>query len=344
MRIAVLGGTAFLSRATARAAVARGHEVAAVCRGRSGAVPPGVRHVRWDRAVEPVPVAAIDTALGGPPEVVVDVGRTPSWVRDAVAALPGAHWVFVSTISVYPDEYPVGASPATVSPQPARDEDVDLREDPTAYGPTKVACEEHVRAGAALATIVRPGLIAGPEDPSGRFTYWPERLADGGEVLLGGRPEDAVQVIDVRDLADWLVLLAEEGTTGTVDAVGPATPFGDLVTTVAAGVGAAIWQPSWVPDAALAALDVAPWMGPRSLPLWLPRPEHDAMMRHDPAPSEATGLRWRPIADTARDTLTWSRAAGPAAVRTGLTRDEERAVLAAWHARDAAGTEGDRQD
>ena len=179
--------------------------------------------------------------------------------------------------------------------------------------------------------VVRPGLIVGPGDPSGRFAYWPSRLADGGRVLAPGRPGDTVQVVDVRDLASWIVTSAEARTTGTFDGVGPVTTIGGLLDEVAARVGA---EPAftWVPQDFLAEQGVAPWSGERSLPLWLPRPEYDGMLAHDPAPAAHAGLHTRPVAETARDTLAWLRATPDAPV-TGLTRAEEGEVLAAWDRR-----------
>ncbi|MFE5341268.1 NAD-dependent epimerase/dehydratase family protein [Isoptericola sp. NPDC056578] len=324
MRLLVLGGSVFLSRAVAADAVARGHEVVAANRGSSGPVPGGVRHVALDRA-DPFPDALAVEGF----DAVVDVSRTPSHVRRAVAALPDAHWVFVSTVNVYADDADPGGPGVGRLREPLVD-DVDGAQDPEAYGAMKVACEELVREGAASAAVVRPGLIVGPGDPSGRFAYWPARLArvldDGADVLAPGDPVDPVQVIDVRDLAAWLVDLAERRTRGTFDAVGPVTPVGDLLAAVARGVGAAPrW--AWADDAALAAADVRPWSGERSLPLWLPRPEYDGMPAHDAAPARAAGLSPRPVEETARDTLAWLREA-PAAAVTGLTAGEEAAVLA----------------
>ena len=171
MRILVLGGSVFLSKATAADAVARGHEVTCVTRGRSGDVPDGARHVVWDRA-DDVPAELASEEF----DAVVDVSRIPSHVRKAVAAWPAAHWVFVSTVNVYSDnETP---DPGTDGPLvEAIEEDRDLGEDPEAYGGMKVACERLVLDGAARSMVVRPGLIVGPGDPSGRYTYWPERLA-----------------------------------------------------------------------------------------------------------------------------------------------------------------------
>lgn len=323
MRFLVLGGTVFLSRAVAVEALARGHEVVCAARGESGSVPEGARHVAFDRTGE-VPSALAAERF----DAVVDVARTPSWVRRAVAAWPGAHWTFVSTVNVYPDDTATGGTPATLPLREPVHEDVDLREHPEAYGPMKVACEQLVREGVERAFVMRPGLIVGPGDPTGRFSYWPARLADvapGEPVLAGGKPTDPVQVVDVRDLAAWVVRAAEEGLTGDFDGVGPVVPVGELLAGSAAGLGV---EPSWtwLPDSELEARGVAPWMGPRSLPLWLPRPTYDAMMTHDPTPSFDAGLTVRPIEDTARDTLAWLRATPGAAV-TGLTREEEAEVL-----------------
>ncbi|PZR52314.1 epimerase [Xylanimonas oleitrophica] len=326
MKLLVLGGTVFLSRAVTVEAVARGHDVVAVSRGVSGTVPDGVRHVVADRA-QALPAALIEETF----DAVVDVSGTPSHVRRAVAAWPGAHWVFVSTVSVYADGATPGQTPQTGPVHEPAAEDVDLAVSPEAYGPMKVACEQIVRDAAAGAAVVRPGLVVGPEDPSGRFAYWPARMArvrEGeADVLAPGAPGDAVQVIDVRDLAAWIVTLAERRTAGTFDGVGPVTPVGDLLGEVAAGVGA---EPTWwwTPRAALEAADVRPWAGERSVPLWLPRPDLDGMLAHDPAPAAAAGLVTRSVAETARDTLAWLRATPDAAV-TGLTAAEEAQVLAA---------------
>ncbi|NYE36542.1 nucleoside-diphosphate-sugar epimerase [Nocardioides cavernae] len=316
MRLLVLGGTRFLSRETAAQAVARGWDVTCACRGLSGTVPDGARHLHWDRA-DGVPPEVADGAW----DAVVDVTRLPSQARSAVAALPDAHWVFVSTISVYADS----SSPATEPLAEPIDEDVDLSVDPEAYGGMKVACERIVAAGATSSVVARPGLVVGPGDPTGRFSYWPQRLARGGEVLAPGRPEDVVQVIDVRDLAAWLLDLADAQTTGAYDAVGRPVPFAELLAEVAAGVGADDPHLTWVDQDFLAEQGVEPWAGEGSLPLWLPRPEHDGMLAHDPGPAEAAGLRLRSIADTAAGCLDTPVHALPA--------EREAEVLAAWHAR-----------
>ncbi|WP_439937467.1 NAD-dependent epimerase/dehydratase family protein [Nocardia sp. N13] len=316
MKLLVLGGTRFLSREVATQAVARRWDVTCACRGESGTVPDGAAHLPWDRAEE-APAAVAEGAW----DAVVDVTRLPSHARRAVEATPGAHWVFVSTISVYADN----ASPAMEPLLEPIIDDVDLSVDPEAYGGMKVACEQVVRSAAASSLVVRPGLIVGPGDPTGRFAYWPQRLARGGEVLAPGRPEDVVQVIDVRDLATWLLDACEARTTGVFDAVGTPTPLGQLLAETAAGVGDLEPQLTWVDADFLEAQEVAPWAGDGSLPLWLPRPEYDGMLAHDPSPAVAAGLRLRPLAETAPGCLD--------STVTALTPEREAEVLANWHTR-----------
>jgi 2'-hydroxyisoflavone reductase len=323
MRLLVLGGTVFLSRAVAADAVARGHEVTCAARGTSGSVPEGARLVEVDRT-QPLPdLGAFDA--------VVDVARHPSWVRNAVAAHADAHWLFVSTINVYADDATPGGTPETLPLVEAIEDDVDLKENPEAYGPMKVACERIALDRAASAMVIRPGLIVGPEDPTGRFSYWPRRLAAGGEVLAPGDPADVMQVADVRDLAAWAVTACEQRATGVYDGIGPAMPISDLLTQCAQGVSSDLtW--TWVDQEFLQGQEVEPWAGPGSIPLWLPRPEYDGLPAHDAQPSLDAGLTIRPLAETTRDTLAWLEAT-PDAVVSGIDLDREKELLAAWHSR-----------
>ncbi|MCR1781103.1 NAD-dependent epimerase/dehydratase family protein [Nocardioides carbamazepini] len=327
MRLLVLGGTQFLSRAVAAEAARRGHDVVCANRGRSGAAPPGVSTVRWDRE-EPAPAELTD---GESYDAVVDVARVPSHVRRALTALrdahsPGAHWVFVSTISVYADD----ADPAGPGAGRLKEAVIDDR-DPMAsvenYGGMKVACERLVLDSVPNAAVVRPGLIVGPGDPSGRLAYWARRSTSTGEVLAPGDPADLVQVIDVRDLAAWIVTLAEERTGGTYDAVGPALPVGDLLAACLPDADLV-----WVDQDFLEAEGVEPWSGPDSVPVWLPRPAYDGMLAHDAAPALAAGLTPRPVDATTRDTRAWLDA-DPAARITGITIEREADLLARWRDR-----------
>jgi nucleoside-diphosphate-sugar epimerase len=306
-----------------RAAVARGHDVTAACRG-SSTVPEGARHVRLDRTGDDP--GAVPELAGA--EVVVDVATTPSWVRRAVAALPEAHWVYVSSVSAYADHATPSSGAGRLPLLRAVHEDRDVYEAPEVYGGMKVACEQTVQDGAASSYVVRPGLVVGPGDPSGRFTYWPVRLARTldrpGPVLAPGDPADPSQVVDVRDLASWIVEAAELRRTGVVDGVGAVHPRADLLAAIARGVGA---DPDWVwvGSDRLTELGVRPWMGEGSIPLWLPPEEYAGMLAHDPGPAAEAGLVVRPIEETARDTLAWWRAEDGAL--TGLTAEEEADLL-----------------
>jgi nucleoside-diphosphate-sugar epimerase len=324
MRLLVLGGTQFLSRTVAADAVARGHEVTCAARGRSGSVPDGARHVFLDRS------APDWSALDGEWDAVVDVARTPSWVGGALDALADRirHWTFVSTISVYADQMTPGGSQDTLPLLPAITEDID-QDTPDKYGSCKVGCEQQVQLRAPEWLIVRPGLIIGPGDPSGRFSYWPERLAEGGDVLAPESPDRGTQVIDVRDLAAWMVTCAEQRLTGVYDATGPVVRLGDLVDEVVAAVGGKA-EVVWASAEFLLERDVTYWSGPRSLPLWLPE-EARGMTSHDVSAATAAGLSTRPIAETAADTLAWLRSEEDPP-STGLSRAEEQDLIDDWHA------------
>jgi len=326
MRILVLGGTVFLSHAIAAAALDRGHVVVCAARGSSGSVPEGARHVTVDRERPDAFGPVVDQRW----DAVIDVARRPSWVRAAVDALGSraGHWTFVSTGSVYADHATPGLSAdtgATLDPAP-KDADETRME---LYGELKVACENAARdcVGDRL-VIVRPGLIVGPGDPSGRFAYWPAHVAAADEVLAPGQPSDPVQMIDVRDVATWHVTLAEEGVTGVLDALAPVTTRAAMIGAVCAGVGRRP-ELTWVDQEFLVAHDVQPWMGERSVPLWLPLPEYAGFMAHDVSASLDAGLVVRPLEQTARDTHRWLQAT-PEAPVTGLTLDEERTVLDRW--------------
>ena len=263
-------------------------------------MPAGARHVVLDRA------APEWSALDGEWDAVVDVARTPSWVADALDALAERvpHWTFVSTISVYADHATPGGSQDTLPLLPAITDDVE-QDTPEAYGASKVGCEQAVQARAREALVVRPGLIVGPGDPSGRFSYWPERLAAGGEVLAPESPDRPAQVIDVRDLAAWIVTCAEKRLTGVYDATGHGSSLGAMLEEIARSVGGGA-ELVWVDARFLRDHDVRHWAGPRSLPLWLPD-EDVGIAAHDVSAAFAAGLTTRPIGDTATDTLDWLR-------------------------------------
>jgi nucleoside-diphosphate-sugar epimerase len=335
MRLLILGGTAFLGRAVARAALRDGHHVTGAARGASGAVPAGATFVRLDRTE-----ADAYAAVAGEYDAVVDVSSRPSHVRAAVAALGDrvAHWVYVSSASAYRDNATPGQRAADAPTHEPAGPDAD---DPAAdgyanYGPCKVACERAVMdgVGADRAFVCRAGLIVGPEDDSGRFTYWPVRVARGGEIVAPGTPDDPVQWIDVRDLANWLVRSAAQRRAGIFDGIGAPVGRGEFLDRIAVGVGTRDARFVWVDGDFLAAHDMRPWAGPRSLPLWLPLPEYAGFLSRDVRDSLAAGLTSRDLESTARDTLDWRRSTPDSGGLggAGLTAAEEAELLAAWAA------------
>jgi nucleoside-diphosphate-sugar epimerase len=331
MRTLVLGGTAMLSRAVAEAARDAGHDVVCLARGKTGEPPPGVRFVRADRT-QPGGYDGLD----GDFDAVVDVARRPSEARSALAALAerAGHWTFVSTCNVYSDDATPGQVAETaplVEPAPA---DVD-ESDQENYGSCKRACELAVveAMGADRAFLCRAGLLVGPRDAMVRFGYWPSRLARGGEVLAPGDPDRLVQVVDVRDLADWIVRAGADGLAGAYDGNAAPMPMREFLAAIAAGVGTTP-ELTWVDQDFLVEQGVNPWAGERSLPLWLPLPEYGGFLSRDVTRSLAAGLRTRDLAETARDTLAWTREAWRPSERDGgITAEDEAALLAAWHAR-----------
>jgi nucleoside-diphosphate-sugar epimerase len=324
VRLLILGGTQFLGRAIAAHGCQMGHDVTCAARGVTGAVASGARFIRVDRD-EPHGLAPL---AGEAFDALVDVSRHPGQVRRAVAALKArvAHWTLVSTVSVYADNATVGQRAGTAPLRSPTAAQIEHSTEET-YGAAKVACEQAVGEGAF---ICRAGLIVGPEDPTGRFTYWPTRLARGGEVLVAGAPDDAVQLIDVRDLAAWIVHAAQTGLSGCFDGIGPSFTRGQFLAGCAEAVGASCTF-TWVDRAFLESQNIRRWSGSRSLPLWVPLPEFAGFNTRDTSAAREAGLTVRPLSQTARDTLSWARTAGGAV--TGLTAEEERAALEAWHAR-----------
>jgi 2'-hydroxyisoflavone reductase len=311
MKLLILGGTKFLGRHTVDVALARGHEVTLFNRGRTRPdLFPDAEKLRGDREGD---LAAL---VGRSFDAVVDTsGFVPRVVRATIDALGDVgHYTFVSTISVYADV----STPPTESSPLADDEE---------YGGLKARCEEIVRERFPDAFIPRPGLIVGPWDQTGRFTYWPERLAEGGRVLAPAPPEADAQVIDARDLAGWIVRAAEDGTAGTYNAVDRPFPRATLVETCreVAGTDAEI---VWVDPGFLADHEVGEWM---ELPLWLSSAEYAGMLSVDPSPAFAAGLETRPLEETARDTLEWVRSGeAPTETDAGLDRQKEERLLDAW--------------
>lgn len=327
MKLLILGGTIFLGRHIVEIALERGHEITLFTRGRHNPeLFPGVERLQGDRDGGLAPL------LGRTWDAVIDTsGYVPRIVRDSARLLSGAvgHYTFISTISVYGDLSAAEineASPLATIDNPQQEEVTD-----EAYGPLKALCEkaaEEEMPGRTL--IVRPGLIVGVHDLSDRFTYWPLRMHRGGEVLAPGPPERRVQIIDVRDLASWTLDMAEGGRTGVFNATGPETPltFGELLRTCGEVAGRDS-QVTWVNDSFLREHEVGPWI---ELPLWIPAiPEMRAFYEVRSDAAIEAGLRFRPLAETARETLGWALSLPPdRKVRAGLDPEKEHRILEAW--------------
>ena len=330
MRILILGGTIFLGRHLAAQALAAGHQVTLFTRGRHHPeLFPEAERLTGDRDGGLAPLA------GRTWDAVIDTsGYLPRVVRDSAHLLASSvsHYTFISSVSVYADlsrpgvdeEAPVAqlADPST--------ETVDGE----SYGGLKALCEEACRDELPGRTLtVRPGLIVGPFDPTDRFTYWPERIAAGGEVLCPDAPDRRTQVIDGRDLAAWILRAVEEGQTGTFNATGPEEPleFGPLFETCRAVAGSDA-RFTWVDEAFLLEEKVGPWM---ELPLWVPlSPDSAGFDAISIERAVAAGLRFRGIAETIRDTLAWLETLPPARVRrAGLAREKEAEILQKWKER-----------
>jgi 2'-hydroxyisoflavone reductase len=317
VRLLVLGGTVFLGRAVIDAALARGHDVTIFNRGTHPA-PDGVAVLHGDRASGDL--RALET---GDWDSVVDTsGYVPRIVGASAALLAPriAHYCFVSSLSVYaPGPPPIDESAAVATLSDPAVEDIGEGR----YGALKALSEvaaDAATGGRSLA--VRSGLIVGPHDPTGRFTYWPHRFARGGDVLVFDRPERQTQFIDVRDLALWIVSACEAGVTGPVNVTGTHT-MGEVVEACLAQAPAGT-RPVWVPEDLLVAHEVGEWM---ELPLWIApsSPEATVLAAADYGRASATGLTLRPLGETVRATL---EAAIPVE-GVGLTADRERELLRA---------------
>jgi 2'-hydroxyisoflavone reductase len=328
VKLLVLGGTLFAGRAVVEAALASGHEVTLFNRGETNpGLFPAAEHLRGNRDGD------LSALAGREFDAVIDTsGYVPRVVRasaDLLARTP--HYCFVSSVSAYAD---LSTGPSEDTPTHEWDgtsEDVN-----EAYGQLKAACEREVETvfpGRSL--IVRPGLIVGPHDPTFRFTYWVERLARGGDVLAPEPRAAPVQLIDVRDLGEWLVRCAEQRIAGTFNAIGPAQTLAmeELLETCRRVSGSDA-RLRWVSAELLQARGVEEWS---ALPLWLRDPAFRGMLETDGTRARAAGLTLRPLAETVQDTLDWigddaetfgALASGRKQARPGLAPDYEAELIA----------------
>ncbi|MEO5609395.1 MAG: oxidoreductase [Ornithinibacter sp.] len=325
MRILVLGGTAWLGGEVAALAQGAGHQVTCLARG-SAAAPERTAFVAGDRDTEGG-LSAVDGARW---DAVVDVSRHPGQVRRATRQLDAGHWVLVSSANVYADFSTLEQDEDSRVRAPL---DGEVMTSMDVYGEAKVACEEAMRAAEGTATIVRSGLLGGPGDWTGRTGYWPWRFAHpvDEEVVVPDDPGFPCALIDVRDLAGWIVSAAEHGLDGTFNATGPTTPLAEVLDT-ARHLGGAGARPRPVPGARLAELGVAAWMGPRSLPLWIDDPQWRGFATLDTSRARACGLVTRPLRETLADAAAHEEVRVTPR-RAGLSDEEEREVLRLERAR-----------
>ncbi len=322
-RILMLGGTGFVGRHITEAALDAGHDVTVFNRGKTNAdLFPGATRLTGDR--DAGDLSALST---GEWDAVIDVNAyIPRRVREAIEALDGrvGHYTFVSTVSVY-EAAPSGPlteeSPLGVIDDPSTEEVTG-----ESYGPLKVLCEGVVRdAFPEHSTIIRPGIVAGPHDPTDRFTYWVRRAAQGGEMAVPGRPDQPVQVVHGRDQGDFVVKATAAGLDGAFNTVGPSEPM-TLRSMVEACVEAAGLDTElvWVDEAIVAKQKAA-------FPLYLnSRANIDGLFLASSAKAEAAGFRNRPILETVADTLAWDRTRDQSSMAPGtLTADAEASLLAA---------------
>ncbi len=335
LRILILGGTGFTGPFQIEYALKRGHKITTFNRGKThpGETPKEVEQLIGDRN------GKLDALKNRQWDVVVDNPTTlPAWVRDAAQILKGNvdHYVFISTISVYgevktgvdenaPTEKYQGADPYKETLEAMKASGYKT------YGPLKALSEKEAEKwfpGETL--IIRPGLIVGPRDETDRFTYWPVRIDLGGEVVAPGNPNDPVQFIDARDLAEWTIRMVENRETGIYHATGPAKPLG--IGGMLDGIKDAEKSSAtfaWVSEDFLTQQKIEPWS---DMPVWTGKESGLARTKIDKA--LAKGLTFRPLGETARDTLTWFKSLSQdrqAKLRAGLTSEREASVLAQWH-------------
>jgi 2'-hydroxyisoflavone reductase len=326
MKILTVGGTRFFGRAFVEESVRHGHTVTVFHRG--GAEPgdlPDVEHLHGDRK------DGLEMLAGRSWDAVLDTcAFVPREVRELADAIGDriGHYTLVSSLSVHPDDLPVGATEDTAIHEPPYPDTEDVTEE--TYGPLKVACE--VEAAARFAgrlLVIRPGYIVGPHDPTDRFTYWVRRAAAGGEMLVGGPPDAHIQGIDARDLGSFVLDRIEAADADLYGVVGPAEPAttADVVETARSAGGADtsfVWaDPDFVIELGE---EHETWF-----PMW--HPQLPGFHAYDAGKATAAGLRPRPFSETVVDTLAWDRERGAPPLGAGMSADKERELLDAWRAR-----------
>lgn len=339
LNILILGGTGFTGPHQVRYALARGHKLTLFNRGRRPKEWPGeVEELTGDRET-----GDLKSLEGREWDVCIDNPTSvPHWVRDVGQVLRGKvkQYVYISSIGAYeslatPDMDETSPTAKYTGPDVMKETRATLLANMALFGPLKAACEaEAEKQFPGITTLIRPTLIVGPGDDTDRFTYWPLRVARGGEVLAPPA-DDPIQVIDARDLAEWTIRLCEQGAFGAFNAVGP-----DYELSVAAmmhGIRAATGTPAkfvFTDQAFVTANEIRPWS---EFPAWVPGGGDTAgFMRQSRARADATGLTFRPLANTVTDLLAWFHslpAERQATLRSGMKPEREADLLAKWHAR-----------
>jgi 2'-hydroxyisoflavone reductase len=335
LKLLILGGTGFLGPATVEYAVARGHEVTLFNRGKTNlGLFPDLETIIGDR--DPEVNAGLSGLQGREWDAVIDnsgyvprhVGASGKLLSDQVG-----QYLFVSTICQY-DNFAEGGQFGTEDRPRAVLEDPSTEDVSQHYCALKAYCERSLdEAMGSRATHIRPGLIVGPLDKSDRYTYWPVRMDRGGEVLAPGKPSDLTQYIDVRDLAEFMVHSVEKNLTGAYNTVCTPMPWGDFLEKTRKAVNPDA-NLAWVPTDFLLENDVQPW---RDLFMWADRESPiSGSLTWSPEKAVKAGLKFRPVEETARDTLAWwktlpgERQAG---LKTAMTPEREAELLAAWRAK-----------
>ena len=331
MKLLILGGTRFVGRGIVDAALERGHNVTLFNRGQSKPdLYPQLEKLIGDRDGD------LSALSGRRWDAIIDTcGYVPRVVGQSVQLLADQveHYTFISSVSVYADPTEPGVDESHAVGI-LEDESVEEIDGDT-YGPLKALCETLVtQSMPGRSLIVRPGLIVGPYDTSDRFSYWPKRVSNGGEVLAPGRPERDVQFIDVRDLSDWVIELVEKRITGTYNAVSPPGQWSmEEVLEVCKRVSKSKAAMVWVDDDFLVDQGVEAWM---EMPLWIPEsdPEFSGFFAFDVTKAQKAGLKFREIEETVRDTLAWLKTRNADHQwRAGMKPEREAELLARWRAR-----------
>ncbi len=324
MKILIIGGTRFLGRHLVNSARARGHEVTLFNRGITNPdIFLSVKKIQGDREKD------LDKLLGRRWDVVIDTsGYIPRLVKMSAEALKDAveSYIFISSLSVYADFSRTGINESSPVGK-IDDESIEEITNET-YGPLKVLCEKAVQDVFGISSlIVRPGLIVGPHDPTDRFTYWPVRVARGGDILAPDRPDAPIQIIDARDLTDFIVELVQQSVSGIFNATGPdyGLTMGTMLETCKQVSGSEA-NFKWAPVEFLEQNNVSPWS---DMPAWIPdKGDGAGFARVDVSKAMNAGLVFSPLKDTIRDTLEWVRtSSADHEWRAGLKPEREKELL-----------------